>query len=91
MVPKFHWSIFICLAGVLHLPTISAAITKEKVPCLRSDGSMGQMDVCKDEWGRRVDCPVENDDDGDDVDELTKYTFQSCSGNDLLNTASFNQ
>ncbi|XP_045523990.1 voltage-dependent anion-selective channel-like isoform X1 [Pieris brassicae] len=65
--------------GVLHLPTISAAITKEKVPCLRSDGSMSQMDVCKDEWGQRVDCPVENNDDGDDVDDLTDYTFQCCS------------
>lgn len=47
------------------------------------DGSLGQMDVCKDEWGLRVDCPLENDDD-DDEEEFTEYSFKCCSVSNFL-------
>ncbi|CAH2093114.1 unnamed protein product [Euphydryas editha] len=42
-------------------PTVNAEIIRETVPCLRSDGSIGQMVICKDESGNRIDCPCEDE------------------------------
>ncbi|XP_045774906.1 voltage-dependent anion-selective channel-like isoform X1 [Maniola jurtina] len=51
------------------LPTVDAAVFKETVPCRRSDGSLGEMIVCKDELGRRIDCPCEDDDEDREFQE----------------------
>ncbi|CAK1555745.1 unnamed protein product [Leptosia nina] len=66
------------LTGFL-FPIVDAAITKEKVPCLRPDGSMSQMEVCKDEWGRTVDCPRDDDDNEESEDRNNTFDDKCCS------------
>ncbi|OWR42396.1 voltage-dependent anion-selective channel [Danaus plexippus plexippus] len=53
----------------LKFPLVSAAVIRENVPCLRSDGSMGQMEICKDEFGNRIDCPKYNEDVTENIEE----------------------
>ncbi|VVC87244.1 unnamed protein product [Leptidea sinapis] len=55
------------LSGFLWFPKVSAAVTRESVPCVRPDGSMGQKEICADESGNRIECPDDDDDNSDYV------------------------
>ncbi|CAH2044006.1 unnamed protein product, partial [Iphiclides podalirius] len=49
---------------------VLAVVTKESVPCLREDGTMGEKIICKNEYGERIICPSSNEDDENNMIEV---------------------
>ncbi|XP_048479469.1 voltage-dependent anion-selective channel isoform X1 [Plutella xylostella] len=44
-------------------PLVQAAIVKERVQCVKTDGSYGEMTICRDdETAQRIPCPAEDHD-----------------------------
>ncbi|XP_073961781.1 voltage-dependent anion-selective channel-like [Choristoneura fumiferana] len=57
-----------------------AALTYEKKPCLRNDGSLSEMTICLDDDGQRVPCPGDDSRDSDDGGESESGSMAAEAG-----------